>query len=60
MKTEVFEYDDVIHITSIMHTLRGVLSYFHCLVFSYGRAKTVRTRLVWTRIFFKTEGKKSP
>ena len=27
MKTEVFEYDDVIHTTSIMHTLWGVLSY---------------------------------
>ena len=59
MKTEVFEYDDVIHTTSIMHTLWGVLSYFHCLVFSYGRAKTIRIRFVWTGIFLKTEGKKS-
>ena len=59
MKTEVFEYDDVIHTTSIMHTLWGVLSYFHCLVFSYGRAKTIRIRFVWTRIFLKTEEKKS-
>ena len=40
-----------------MHTLWGVLSYFHCLVFSYGRAKTIRIRYVWTRIFLKTEEK---
>ena len=34
-----------------------MLSYFHCSAFSYGRAKTIRIRYVWTRIFLKTEGK---
>ena len=27
------------------------------LAFSLGRAKTIRVRYVWTRIFLKTEGK---
>ena len=27
------------------------------LAFSLGRAKTIRVRCVWTRIFLKTEGK---
>ena len=34
-----------------------MFSYFHCLAFSYGRAKTIRIRYVWTRLFLKTEGK---
>ena len=40
---------------SMTHALQGMLSYFHCLAFSYGRAKTIRIRYVWTRIFLKTE-----
>ena len=44
--------------TSITHALWGMLSYFRCLAFSYGRAKTIRTRYVWTRIFLKNEGGK--
>ena len=45
--------------TIITHALWGMLSYFHCLAFSYGRAKTIRIRYVWTRIFFENRGKKS-
>ena len=43
--------------TIITHALWGIFSYFHCLAFSYGRAKTIRIRYVWTRLFLKTEGK---
>ena len=43
--------------TIITHALWGMPSYFHCLEFSYGWAKTIRIRYVWTRIFWKTEGK---
>ena len=39
-------------ITSITHALWGMLSYFHCLAFSFGRA--IRVRYVWMRIFLKT------
>ena len=44
--------------TSITHALWGILSYFQCLAFTYGRAKTIRTRYVWTRIFLENERKK--
>ena len=43
--------------TIITRALWGMFSYFHCLAFSYGRAKTIRIRYVWTRLFLKTEGK---
>ena len=43
--------------TRITHALWGILSYSHCLAFSYGRAKTIRLRYEWTPVFFKTEGK---
>ena len=33
-KTEVFEYDDVIHHTA--HALYGMLSFFHCFSVSVG------------------------
>ena len=42
---------------SMTHALQGMLSYFHCLASSYGRAKTIRIRYVWTRIFFENGGK---
>ena len=42
---------------SMTHALQGMLSYFHCLAFSYGRAKTIRIRYVWTCIFFENGGK---
>ena len=38
-----------------MHTLWGVLSYFHCLVFSYGRVKTITLRV--DAYFFENGGK---
>ena len=47
-KTEVFEYDDVIHHTA--HTLYGMLSFFHCLSVS------IRT----SENFFFENGKKCP
>ena len=43
--------------TTVTHALWGMLSYFHSLAFSYGQAKTIRIRFVWTRPFLKTEGK---
>ena len=42
---------------SMTHALQGMLSYFHSLAFSYGRAKTIRIRYVWTRVFFENGGK---
>ena len=60
-KTEIFEYDDVIHHLRLESRMpcEGcyfvLSSYFHCLAFLYGRAITIRIRYVWTRIFFKTE-----
>ena len=40
-KTEVFEYDDVIHHTA--HALYGMLSFFHCFSVSVGTGEnTVR------------------
>ena len=39
--------------TSITHALWGMLSYFQCLAFSYGRAKTIRIHHVWRRIFLE-------
>lgn len=45
---------------NITHALWGVLSYLHCLGFSYGRAKTIRLCYVWTRIFLKTVGENLP
>ena len=42
---------------STTHALQGMLSYFHCLAFSYGRAKTIRMRYVWMRIFSENGGK---
>ena len=45
--------------TSITHALWGMLSYFQCLAFSYGQAKTIRIRHVWTRIFLENGGKRS-
>ena len=43
-------------ITSTTHALWRMLSYFHCLAFSFGRV--IRIRYVWMRIFFlKTEEK---
>ena len=44
--------------TSITHALWGMLSYFQCLAFSYGQAKTIRIRHVWTRIFLENGGEK--
>ena len=35
-----------------------MLSYFQCLAFSYGQAKTIRIRHVWTRIFLENGGEK--
>ena len=49
-KTEVFENNDVIY-----HLLLALR--FHCLNVFYVRAKTIRIRYVWTRIFLKTEQK---
>ena len=57
-KTEVFEYDDIIH-----HTAHSVSDKYECyrnsivLAFPCGRAKTIRVRYVWTRIFSKLENK---
>ena len=39
--------------TSMTHALQGMLSYFYCLAFSYGRAKTIRIRCGCMRIFFE-------
>ena len=39
--------------TSITHALWGMLSYFQCLAFSYGQAKTIRIHHVWRRIFLE-------
>ena len=44
--------------TSITHALWGMLSYFQCLAFSYGQAKTIRIRHLWTRIFLENGGEK--
>lgn len=41
---------------NITHALWGVLSYLHCLAFSYGWAKMIRVCYMWTRIFLKTVG----
>ena len=47
--------------TSITRVLWGMLSYFHCLPFSYGRSKTIRIRYVWRLFFYFFEtGEKSP
>ena len=43
--------------TIITHALWGILSYFQCLPFTYGRAKTIRIRYVWMLFFLKWEGK---
>ena len=42
----------------ITHALWGILSYFHCLPFTYGWAKKTRIRYLWM-LFFKKKGKKS-
>ena len=57
-EVEVFEYDDVIHHTRLALRMfcGDALGISTILAFSCGRAKTIRTRNVWTRIFFwKTE-----
>ena len=41
--------------TIITHALWKMLSFFHCLAFLFGRAKTIRIRYVWTRVGLKTE-----
>ena len=60
---EVFEYDDVIHHTRLALRMfcGDAIGISTILAFSCGRAKTIRTRKVWTRIFFffwEMEGKK--
>ena len=60
-KTEVLEYNDIIHHTA--HSLNALSDECECyrnsivLAFPCGRAKTIRVRYVWTRIFSKTENK---
>ena len=60
-KTEVFEYDDIIHHTA--HSLNALSDECECyrnstvLAFPCGRAKTIRVRYLWTCIFSKTENK---
>ena len=60
-KTEVLEYDDIILTTA--HSLHALSDEYECyrnsivLAFPCGRAKTIRVRYVWTRIFSKTENK---
>ena len=51
---EVFEYDDVIHHTRLALRMfcGDAIGISTILAFSCGRAKTIRTRKVWTRIFF--------
>ena len=49
-KTEVFEYDDFIHHKA--HGLLGMSSISIVLVFTFGRAKTIRIRSVRTDISF--------
>ena len=44
-------------ITSTTHALWRMLSYFHCLAFSFGRV--IRIRYVWMRIFFWKRRKKT-
>ena len=59
-KTEVFQYDDVIHhntTTSITHALWGLLWYFHRFSVCCGRTKKFPIRYVWTWIFSNTEEK---
>ena len=53
-EVEVFEYDDVIHyIRLALRMLCGdAIGSSTVLAFSCGRAKTIRTPYVWTRIFF--------
>ena len=43
---------NVMHHT-VANALEGMLSYFHCFSVLCGRAKTIRIRYVWTRIFRK-------
>ena len=43
--------------TIITHALWGMLSYFHCLPFPYGRAKKIRIRYVWMLFFSEKGGK---
>ena len=63
-KTEVFEYDDILHYTAhSAHSLNALSDECECyrnsivLAFPCRRAKTIRIRYVWTRIFSKTENK---
>ena len=46
--------------TIITHALWGMLLYFDCLLFPYGRAKKIRIRYVWMLLFFWKGREKSP
>ena len=54
-KTEVFEYDDIIHYTAGNALSDEYECYRNSIVLAFpcGRAKTIRIRYVWTRIFFE-------
>ena len=43
--------------TIITNALWGMLSYFHCLPFPYGRAKKIRISYVWMLFFSEKGGK---
>ena len=43
--------------TIITHVLWGMLSYFYCLPFPYGRAKKIRISYVWMLFFSEKGGK---
>ena len=59
-KTEVFEYDDVIHHVLGLRMASGYSIAFCSFVytFPYGRAKTIQIRYVWTPVIFLTTQKK--
>ena len=61
-KTEAFEHDDVMHHLLLAWRMlcEGCyLSYFHCLAFSYGRARTIPIRCV-DAYFFENGRQKCP